>query len=192
MNKRVYTQLQNLFVLNTYNLFKKEDDNLKKTIIELHNHNNISIPDIIKKSSKTSVNSKNFNSKNKSVRLLKMLNVSNEIISSVKNKKSSSNLKELQTQQKNSIKKWCLDNYLHHKRITKVNKVSKKKTLKPYQVNKKLMSKANSDAIFMHCLPVGRGEEVTNEVIDGKQSVVWRQALNRVHAQKSIIKWCLD
>ena len=74
----------------------------------------------------------------------------------------------------------------------KVNKVSKKKTLKPYQVNKKLMSKANSDAIFMHCLPVGRGEEVTNEVIDGNQSVVWRQALNRVHAQKSIIKWCLD
>ena len=74
----------------------------------------------------------------------------------------------------------------------KVNKVSKKKILKPYQVNKKLMSKANSDAVFMHCLPVGRGEEVTNEVIDGKQSVVWRQALNRVHAQKSIIKWCLD
>ena len=74
----------------------------------------------------------------------------------------------------------------------KVNKASKKKILKPYQVNKKLMSNANSDAIFMHCLPVGRGEEVTNEVIDGKQSVVWRQALNRVHAQKSIIKWCLD
>ena len=74
----------------------------------------------------------------------------------------------------------------------KVNKNSKKKTLKPYQVNKKLMSKANSDAIFMHCLPVGRGEEVTDEIIDGKQSVVWRQASNRVHAQKSIIKWCLD
>jgi ornithine carbamoyltransferase len=74
----------------------------------------------------------------------------------------------------------------------KVNKKSKKKTLKPYQVNKKLMSKANADAIFMHCLPVGRGEEVTDEIIDGKQSVVWRQALNRVHAQKSIIKWCLD
>ena len=73
-----------------------------------------------------------------------------------------------------------------------VNKVSKKKTLNPYQVNMKLMSKANSDAVFMHCLPVGRGEEVTDEVIDGKQSVVWRQALNRVHAQKSIIKWCLD
>ena len=74
----------------------------------------------------------------------------------------------------------------------KVNKKSKKKLLKPFQVNKKLMNKANSNAIFMHCLPVGRGEEVTDEVIDGKQSVVWRQALNRVHAQKSIIKWCLD
>ena len=74
----------------------------------------------------------------------------------------------------------------------KVNAKSKKKILRPYQVNKKLMSKVNSNAIFMHCLPVGRGEEVTNEVIDGKQSVVWRQALNRVHAQKSIIKWCLD
>ena len=74
----------------------------------------------------------------------------------------------------------------------KVNKKAKKKFLKPFQVNKKLMSKANSDSIFMHCLPVGRGEEVTDEVIDGKQSVVWRQALNRVHAQKSIIKWCLD
>ena len=74
----------------------------------------------------------------------------------------------------------------------KVNKKSKKKVLKPFQVNKKLMKKANSNAIFMHCLPVGRGEEVTDEVIDGKQSVVWRQALNRVHAQKSIIKWCLD
>ena len=74
----------------------------------------------------------------------------------------------------------------------KVNKKVKKKILKPYQVNEKLMSAAKSDAIFMHCLPVGRGEEVTDNVIDGKQSVVWRQALNRVHAQKSIIKWCLD
>ena len=74
----------------------------------------------------------------------------------------------------------------------KVNKKAKKKILKPFQVNKKLMSRAYPDAIFMHCLPVGRGEEVTDEVIDGKQSVVWRQALNRVHAQKSIIKWCLD
>jgi ornithine carbamoyltransferase len=74
----------------------------------------------------------------------------------------------------------------------KVDKKLKKKILKNYQVNKKLMSKAKSDAIFMHCLPVGRGEEVTNEIIDGKKSVVWRQALNRVHAQKSIINWCLN
>ena len=74
----------------------------------------------------------------------------------------------------------------------KVNKKLKKKNLKDYQVNKKLMKKAKSDAIFMHCLPVGRGEEVTDDVIDGKQSVVWRQALNRVHAQKSIINWCLN
>ena len=74
----------------------------------------------------------------------------------------------------------------------KVNKKVKKKILKPYQVNKKLMSAAKSDAIFMHCLPVGRGEEVTDDIIDGKQSVVWRQALNRVHVQKSIILWCLN
>ncbi len=74
----------------------------------------------------------------------------------------------------------------------KVNKKVKKKILKNYQVNKKLMKFAKSDAIFMHCLPVGRGEEVTNEIIDSKVSVVWKQALNRVHAQKSIIKWCLD
>ena len=74
----------------------------------------------------------------------------------------------------------------------KVNKKLKKKILKSYQVNKNLMKKAKPNAIFMHCLPVGRGEEVTDEVIDGKQSVVWRQALNRVHAQKSIINWCLN
>ena len=61
-----------------------------------------------------------------------------------------------------------------------------------FQVNHELMAHAADRAIFMHCLPVGRGEEVTDEIIDGKQSVVWRQALNRVHAQKSIIKWCLD
>ena len=54
------------------------------------------------------------------------------------------------------------------------------------------MSKAKNDAIFMHCLPASRGEEVSNEVIDGKQSVVWIEALNRIHAQKSIIEWCLN
>ena len=74
----------------------------------------------------------------------------------------------------------------------KVDKNKKKKLLKGYQVNKKLMKIAKSDAIFMHCLPVSRGDEVTDEIIDGKQSVVWIQALNRVHAQKSIINWCLN
>jgi len=74
----------------------------------------------------------------------------------------------------------------------KVDKNKKKKLLKGYQVNKKLMKLAKVDAIFMHCLPVSRGDEVTNEIIDGKQSVVWTQALNRVHAQKSIINWCLS
>tara|TARA_B100000949_G_scaffold86715_1_gene77385 strand:- start:19 stop:525 length:507 start_codon:yes stop_codon:yes gene_type:complete len=73
----------------------------------------------------------------------------------------------------------------------KINKGKKKKMLKPYQVNKKIMKLANKDAIFMHCLPASRGEEVTNEVMDGKQSVVWLEALNRIHVQKSIIEWCL-
>ena len=73
----------------------------------------------------------------------------------------------------------------------KVNKNQKKKLLKPYQVNKKIMKLAKTDAIFMHCLPASRGEEVTNEVMDGKQSAVWLEALNRIHVQKSIIQWCL-
>ena len=73
----------------------------------------------------------------------------------------------------------------------KINKIKKKKILKPYQVNKKIMRVANKDSIFMHCLPASRGEEVTNDVMDGKQSAVWLEALNRIHAQKSIIQWCL-
>ena len=73
----------------------------------------------------------------------------------------------------------------------KTNKSKKKKALRSYQVNKKIMKVANKNSIFMHCLPASRGEEVTNEVIDGKQSAVWLEALNRVHAQKSIIEWCL-
>jgi ornithine carbamoyltransferase len=73
----------------------------------------------------------------------------------------------------------------------KINKNKKKKALKPYQVNEKIMRTARKDAIFMHCLPASRGEEVTNNVMDGLQSVVWLEALNRIHAQKSIIEWCL-
>ncbi len=64
--------------------------------------------------------------------------------------------------------------------------------LAPYQVNAKLMSAAAKDAIFMHCLPAHRGEEVTDEVIDGPQSVVFDEAENRLHAQKGILAWCFD
>lgn len=63
--------------------------------------------------------------------------------------------------------------------------------LKRYQVNERLMAKAKSDAIFMHCLPAHRGEEVTSEVMDGPQSVVFDEAENRLHAQKGILSWCL-
>jgi ornithine carbamoyltransferase len=63
--------------------------------------------------------------------------------------------------------------------------------LKGYQVNARLMSKANPDALFMHCLPAHRGEEVTDEVIDGPQSVVFDEAENRLHAQKGVLAWCL-
>ena len=62
----------------------------------------------------------------------------------------------------------------------------------PYQVNAALMAQAKPDAIFMHCLPAHRGEEVTDEVIDGPQSVVFDEAENRLHAQKGILAWCLD
>jgi ornithine carbamoyltransferase len=62
--------------------------------------------------------------------------------------------------------------------------------LEPYQVDEKLMEAANSDALFLHCLPAHRGEEVTDAVIDGPQSVIWDEAENRIHAQKSILAWC--
>jgi ornithine carbamoyltransferase len=63
--------------------------------------------------------------------------------------------------------------------------------LAPYQVNEHLMQAAASDAIFMHCLPAHRGEEVTDAVIDGPQSVVFDEAENRLHAQKGVLAWCL-
>ena len=61
-----------------------------------------------------------------------------------------------------------------------------------FQVNTALMAHARPDAIFMHCLPAHRGEEVTADVIDGPQSVVFDEAENRLHAQKSILAWCLS
>ena len=68
----------------------------------------------------------------------------------------------------------------------------RKRLLRPYQVDTKLMKLANKNAIFMHCLPAHRGEEVTSSVIDGCRSAVWDEAENRLHAQKGIITWCLS
>jgi ornithine carbamoyltransferase len=64
--------------------------------------------------------------------------------------------------------------------------------LKDYQVNEPLMKLAAPGAIFMHCLPAQRGREVTDEVIDGPQSVVFDEAENRAHAQRAILAWCLE
>lgn len=60
----------------------------------------------------------------------------------------------------------------------------------PYQVTADLMALAKPDAAFLHCLPAHRGEEVTAEVIDGPQSLIWPEAENRLHAQKSVLRWC--
>lgn len=67
----------------------------------------------------------------------------------------------------------------------------RRKLLEPYQVNSALMDRA-PDAIFMHCLPAHRGEEVTANVIDGERSVVFDEAENRLHAQKAIMAWCME
>jgi len=64
--------------------------------------------------------------------------------------------------------------------------------LSPYQINDRMMGLAKPDAVFMHCLPAHREEEVTASVIDGPQSVVWDEAENRLHAQKAILAWCLS
>ena len=63
--------------------------------------------------------------------------------------------------------------------------------LAPFQVNKKLMENASPEAVFLHCLPAHRGDEVTSEVLDGPKSLVWDEAENRLHAQKAILLWCM-
>ena len=63
--------------------------------------------------------------------------------------------------------------------------------LRPYQVNDALMAQAKPDALFMHCLPAHREEEVTSSVMDGPNSVIFDEAENRLHAQKAVLRWCL-
>ena len=65
------------------------------------------------------------------------------------------------------------------------------KAFEHYQVTSNLMANANADALFMHCLPAHRGEEVSADVIDGSQSVVWQEAENRLHAQKALLEFLL-
>jgi ornithine carbamoyltransferase len=72
------------------------------------------------------------------------------------------------------------------------NATKRQNLLKPYQVNADFMKLAQKDAIFMHCLPAHRGDEVTDAVIDGPQSVVFDEAENRLHAQKAILAWALS
>ena len=69
---------------------------------------------------------------------------------------------------------------------------AKHNMLKPYQVNAHLMSKATDDALFMHCLPAYREQEVTTDVLEGPQSVIFDEAENRLHAQKAVMRWCLE
>jgi len=67
----------------------------------------------------------------------------------------------------------------------------RKALLSPYQVDARRMGLAKSDALFMHCLPAHREEEVTTEVLEGPQSVIWDEAENRLHAQKGVLAWCM-
>jgi ornithine carbamoyltransferase len=78
---------------------------------------------------------------------------------------------------------------MHEKK--ELNYEARQKQLIPFQVNEQLISKSKDEAIFMHCLPAYRGQEVTSDVIDGKKSVVFDQAENRLHIQKSILEWCI-
>ena len=74
----------------------------------------------------------------------------------------------------------------------KLNANGRVEILSSYQVNSELMNKASNEAIFLHCLPAHRNVEVTSQVIDGPQSAVFQAAENRLHVQKSIMKWCIE
>jgi len=67
----------------------------------------------------------------------------------------------------------------------------KERVFSPYQINGKLLKQAKKDAIVLHCLPAHRGEEITEEVMDGSQSRVWDQAENRLHVQKALLEMFL-
>ncbi len=71
------------------------------------------------------------------------------------------------------------------------DKAERLAALGPYQIDAARLSKANKDALFLHCLPAYRGQEMTADVLEGPQSVVWDEAENRLHAQKAVVKWCL-
>lgn len=70
--------------------------------------------------------------------------------------------------------------------------LTRKQAFKGFQVNEALMKRAKKNAIFLHCLPAHRGEEVSDAVLDGPQSAVWDEAENRLHVQKAILLWCLE
>jgi len=71
------------------------------------------------------------------------------------------------------------------------DKAERLDALGPYQIDADRLAKANDKAVFLHCLPAYRGQEMTAEVLEGPQSAVWDEAENRLHAQKAVVKWCL-
>ena len=72
------------------------------------------------------------------------------------------------------------------------DKEARIEALSPFQIDANRLAKAKAGATFLHCLPAYRGQEMTAEVLEGPQSAVWDEAENRLHAQKAVVKWCLD